>query len=161
MRSTVDIVSESSGATKFDRVVRIREDSTANNSHEIRLTAAGKVADGTYLLSAALRAGGRRQACIFLHRQWQDQIKIMVNAAAGTGFIEHITGDTFQSRSLKITKDGDWVHIEAEVAVAGQPEAVGLSVHVADQDGRYYYDGDGRSTIDVGMLRLSRIAPAP
>jgi len=88
-------------------------------------------------------------------------MKIMVNATAGTGSIERVGGATFQLRSFEVTKNGEWVHVEAEVAITGEPEAVGLSIHVADDDGRYYYDGDGRSTIDVGMLRLSRIAPAP
>lgn len=161
VRSSIDIMNEPSGSPKFDRVVRIREDCTSNNSHEIRLTALERVQGGSYLLSAALRRSERTQVCIFLHRQWRDQMKIMVNATAGTGSIERVGGATFQLRSFEVTKNGEWVHVEAEVAITGEPEAVGLSIHVADDDGRYYYDGDGRSTIDVGMLRLSRIAPAP
>jgi hypothetical protein len=157
VRATVEVISEPSSTAGLERIIRIQEDTTTANSHDIRLTYSGKGAEGSFKLTAAFRGRERRAACIVLHCKWQDQIKIIVDIDGGTGVVELVAGDTFQLGSFGVRKNSAWTDLEATIDIRKQPKEVALSTQLVNEDGKYYYDGDGRSTIDVGVLRLAPV----
>jgi hypothetical protein len=129
---------------------------TASMSHDLRWVHRGRINNGRYLLTATLRAGVRRASSILLHRDWNDQARIMVDLSKGGGRIVEVLGGTFNICELEIKKAGDWTRVDARVDVKNEPEIVGVVVFLVNEAGEYYYKGDGHSGLDVGVVRLAK-----
>jgi len=156
-RSSFEVLTEQSSDCGMQQIVRIIEDSTAANSHDLRIECGAKTAPGSYELTVALRPRGRKAACICLHKEWRDQIRINVRADSGNGFVELLNGDTFRLSGFRIAKEGDWTRLTASINARRRISGIAVAVQLLDEQGRRYYDGDGKAAIDVGALRLQRI----
>jgi hypothetical protein len=131
------------------------EDNTARDSHDVRLVHAGGTKSGSYELMAGFRPRERKNVYIFLHCRWQDQIRFKLDAASGLTSIEDTAGDTFTVSSLKSETSAGWTYLKVGIKIVNDPEEVAVSVHLVDDAGNYYYDGDGKSAIDVSAICLS------
>lgn len=140
-----------------EKVLRIVEDNTPNNSHDIRLQRAGRIERGLYRLKASFRARERRGVCIFLHNRWRDQVGLIIDVGNAQGKVERVLGDSFKIGSLRCEASSQWAYVDVEVEIATQLEGVEISVHLLNEYSKYSYDGDGKSSLDVQALTLSRI----
>lgn len=157
VRATVEVIKEVCAAAGVEQVMRVREDDTAGNAHDIRLFYPDPAKGGRYELVAVLRAGERRGACILLHHNWRDHVRIMVDLVGGETRVANVLGDTFRVIGLKVDRSAGWTRVKLRIELKGEPRNVGISVHLLNEIGQYYYDGDGHSTLDVGVVRLASL----
>lgn len=157
VRATLEVLLQDPVLGYGERVLRVREDNTAGDGHDIRLVYSGKTAKGAYELVAALRARERRMVCIFLHSHWLDHVRLIFDVGRGVASIEQVVGDTFRVDNLRCETFGDWTYFKAQVEIVNELDEVAVAMHLANGMGRYYYDGDGISGIDVRMVSFYQI----
>lgn len=155
VRLTVETLEAGSDSECRGQIFRLREDTTSANGHDIRMASAGQAKSGCYELIAACRPRERKKVCIILHNRWREQIRFMFDLAHGMISVERVEGDALRIRSLGGEVSANWSYFKASIEIAEDLPGVEVSLHLADDEGRYYYDGDGKSAIDVGMVTLS------
>jgi hypothetical protein len=161
VRSSVELLVEQQLPGPKESILRLREDTTDGDGHDLRLAARpDRVKNGSYALVAAFRPLERRNICLFLHRRWQDQILFAFDAARAAPSIKHVRGDAFRLRRLSSQTISGWAYLRAEIDILDSPGEVEISVHLADDAGRHHYDGDGRSAIDIKIVSLSLLPGA-
>lgn len=158
VRCTVQELQGDALAIRGERPVRISEDQTANDTHDVRL-AASSVADGQYELLLALRPQERKTACLIVHKEWKDQIRINFDADGLVAATIQVSGDTFKHGPIRCRKlFGDWSVMKVPLQIAHSPNEVAFSVGLVDSEKRAGYTDDGQSGIDLGLLSLYRSA---
>jgi hypothetical protein len=90
-----------------------------------------------------------------VHNDWKDQIRIVFDADGMVARIQQETGTTFAPRSVRC-RDlySDWKFLKMGLQISNDPSEVGLCVGLLDDEGKFFYSGDGLSGLDLGILSL-------
>jgi len=155
-RSHLDVRDLLVPAIGLSRSWVLREDKTANNSHDVRLISNAEVAPGHYRLRFAARGIGRRQLAVQLHWQWEDALFWRIDLETLRGTLFHTKGKRFEVfQPLRVASGPDgWVVGVASVGITETLAGGTYLVAYASEDGREYYDGDGRDSVEIGALEL-------
>lgn len=156
VRSTAEFLYDERISEHKERFLRLKEDRTARNGHDLRLRAhSGDSKTGSYVLVAAFRAQERRHVWLLLHRRWREQASFGFDAVDAAVSIKHVDNDAFRIRRLASELASGWAYLKAEIEVTIDPKDIEISIHLADDKGNRYYDGDGESAIDIKAVSLS------
>lgn len=153
VRSTLRDLVEDPLVYEGENPLRMSEDWTASDSHDLRLVSS-EVLDGWYELVLAVRPREVQKVCLFVHSFWKDMIRVMFDANF-LATAQQANGDTFELGRIECRRFySEWSFLKVQLRVTGSPGEVGICVALVDAENNAFYSGDGISGIDLGILSL-------
>jgi hypothetical protein len=145
-------------ASPHERAWLLTEDHSASNTHDLRLVTNEVIGPGLYRLRFLMRSAARSHAVVQIHSRWEHSalFHVDLHSAQIAGLEIKGTLLEFVDPPTCIRVDDNWTGGTCILRIVDFLDGCGVVVYAADGKD-YKYTGDGRDSLAIGLLDLTRI----